>query len=82
MCKITAALIVIMLMTSGCSWFIPAEIKREIAIIKLDVDTVLKETDGHEGMEATDKMNRALKRIQPHIENVSNYANGQPATSN
>ncbi len=70
---------VLCLCSTGCSWFVPGAIKREISIVRIDVDTAIKETNALEGDAAKKKALETLNRIQPHLVNINNYAQGKAA---
>jgi hypothetical protein len=81
----------IVLLSSGCHYFVPGAIKRQTSLINLDVSTCLKEieqiqsdpekTEREKLEEVNKKALRTLKRLKPQVENVDNYTHGRPASS-
>lgn len=73
-------------LSSGCNWLVPNAIKRETSLMKVDVNTCLKEikeieedknkTETEKLKESNYKMKKTLSRIKPHIENFNNYVHG------
>jgi len=70
--------------------FIPNSIKRESSLVKLDVNTCIKEVKAIQENSSIDeikklkdsnyKMTKTLKRLQPHVENLDNYIHGRKST--
>ena len=76
---VAATLILVMLGTSGCSWFVPGPVKREASVVRIDVDTAIEEVQAMPDGQPKDKALRTLKRIQPHLVNLDNYMQGKQA---
>lgn len=66
---------------SGCAWLVPGEVKREVSLTLVDVDTALAETQGLDDKAARDKAIKTLQRIRPHLQNMSDYVYGKPAST-
>jgi len=85
--KKTIIISILIVTCSGCRMFIPNSIKRESSLVKLDVNTCIKEVEAINENESTAetqrlkdsnyKMMKTLKRIQPHVENLDNYTHGR-----
>jgi len=82
-------MIICLLLTTGCHWFISGQIKRETSLMNLNIKTALKEIDmieksdkpeAQKTKEIKEKAMRTLRRAAPHTENIYNYTHGRPST--
>jgi hypothetical protein len=88
--KKTILISILIIACSGCRCFIPNSIKRESSLIKLDVNTCIKEVgiiqeddsinEEQKLKKSNYKMMKTLKRLQPHVENLDNYTHGRKST--
>jgi len=86
---ITGLMVVCLLSTTGCYWFVPGQIKREVSLMNLNIKTAVKEIDEikksdkseeQKLKEINEKAMRTLNRAAPHTQNVYNYVTGRPST--
>jgi hypothetical protein len=83
-----ASLLLCVVFSSGCSYFVPGAIKRETSLMNLNIKTALKEIEAIENSEkpeaqkdkeVKEKAVRALKRAAPHTDNLYKYTHGLPS---
>lgn len=89
--KIMVVILASFLLTSGCNWFIPSEIKRETSLMKLNIEVALEEieeikkssnkTEKQKKEEIIEKAVRTLERGLPHAVNLDNYVHGRKSES-
>lgn len=72
-------LVCLLIMSAGCSWFVPGAIKREVSLVEVDLKVAVDEVEKLEGDEAKQKAMRTFKRVIPHVENVNRYIQGKKA---
>lgn len=68
-----------LLFCSGCYYFVPKEIKREVSLMRVIVETEIAEIEELEGDAAKAKALRTLRRLKPHVVNVDQYMQGKKA---
>jgi len=76
----TIAVLLLLVMTSGCSLFVPNAVKREVGLMRTDVTTALKEVNELQGDAAKNKALLTLNRLDKGLLVVDDYANGRRAT--
>lgn len=79
--KIVAiALLLSLLVSSGCSWFVPSTVKRQVGLMRTDAEVSLTEVQGMTGEDGRLKALQTLKRYKDGIVVVDDYVNGRKAT--
>ena len=76
--SIALMLVVVLGLSAGCNGRIPAAIRTEIDFLHTVISTGVKETSQiEEPAQRADKAVRALKRAEPHSENLRRWAEGE-----
>jgi len=68
-----------LLCLSGCSWFIPSDVKREAAMMRTNVEVAIDEVKAQPDSPTKATALRALQRMEPHVVNWDQYCRGQKA---
>jgi len=74
------ALLLSLLVSSGCSWFVPSTVKRQVGLMRTDAETSLVEVEKMQGEDGRLKAMQTLKRYKDGIVVVDDYVNGRKAT--
>jgi hypothetical protein len=73
-------MLLLCLFASGCSYFVPGSVKRQVGLMKTDVSTALKEVNELSGDEAKKKAMLTLQRLDKGLLVVDDYVSGRKAT--
>jgi hypothetical protein len=76
----SVALVISLLLSSGCSWFVPGSVKRQVGLMRTDAQTSLVEVQKLSGEEGRLKALQTLQRYNDGIVVVDDYLQGQKAT--
>lgn len=79
---------VVTLVFSGCTWFVPSDIKTEIDFMDTVVQVSVKETEGVEDISDDAKARavamkavKAMRRASPHSDNLKRWIEGKEPAS-
>jgi hypothetical protein len=70
---------ILCLCATGCSWFVPSAVKREAAMMRVNVEVALDEVRAQPDSPTKATAIRALERLEPHVRNWDCYVRGQKA---
>lgn len=74
-------LIPLMVLCTGCHWFVPTAIKREASFMALNIGVAVSDIKAMPEGPEKEKALRTLQRLQPHAVNMDRYMRGLKAES-